>query len=87
MTKDGFPAQVHVPVGAEKTRVYHSSRGSPSARGEQPETWADAEVEIVCERDKSQATTDATDRKAVNATGSSKRDAASEKLASEAAIG
>ena len=50
----------------------------------QPETWADVEVEIVDERDRSQgkaATTDATDMKAADATGSSTGDAATEKEA------
>ena len=45
----------------------------PSARGAQPETWANAVVEIVDERDRRQdkaATNDATDRKAADATGS-----------------
>ena len=53
-------------------------------QGVQPETWADAEVEIVDERNRSQgraATNDATDRKAADATGSSTGDAATEEEA------
>ena len=60
-----------------------ASRGSPSARGA-PETWADAEVEIVDEQDRNQvraATTEATDRKAADATGSSAGDAATDEEA------
>ena len=52
----------------------HSRRGGGVV---QPETWADAEVEIVNERDRSQGqtgTTEATDKKAADATGSSARD-------------
>ena len=59
-----------------------ASRGSPSVSGAQPETWADAEVEIVDEQDRSQgraATIEATDRKAADATGSSTGDAATDK--------
>ena len=47
----------------------------------QPETWADAVVEIVDGRGRSQGkavTTDATDRKAAEAAGSSTGDAATE---------
>ena len=61
-----------------------ASRGSPSASGAQPETWADVEVEIVDEQDRSQgraATTEATDRKAADATGSSTGGAATDKEA------
>ena len=61
-----------------------ASRRSPSARGAQPETWADAEVEIVDEHDRCQgqaATTEATDRKAADATGSSTGDDATDKEA------
>ena len=56
-----------------------TTRGSPSAGGAQPEIWADGEVEIVAEQDNSQgqaAITEATDRKAAGATGSSTGDAA-----------
>ena len=34
-----------------------ATRGSPSAGGAQPETWADAEVEIVDEQNRSQGQT------------------------------
>ena len=56
-----------------------ASRGSTQTRGVQPESWADAEVEIMDERDKNQsgaATNDATGRKAANAVGNSTGDAA-----------
>ena len=61
-----------------------ASLGSPSARGGTAETWADAGVEIVDERDRRQGkapTNDSTDRKAADATGSSTGDAAMEKEA------
>ena len=63
-----------------------ASRGLPSTGGAQPETWADAEVEIVDEQDRGQgqaATTEATDRKAAGATGSSTEDAATDKEAAK----
>ena len=79
------------------TRGYYShewdedaSRGSPSARGVQKETWADAEVEIVDERYRSQGkagTTDATDKEAADATGSATGDAATEKEAVKRRLG
>ena len=61
------------------SRVYYSHEWD---EGTEPETWADAEVEIVDERERTQgkaATTDATDRKAADAPGSSIEDAATEK--------
>ena len=70
------------------TRGFHShewdenaSRGSTQTRGVQPETWADAEVEIMDGCDIKQgraATNDATGSRAANATGNSTGDAATE---------
>ena len=67
-----------------------ASRGSTQTSGVQPKTWADAEVEIMDERDKNQgraATNDATGSKAANATGNSAGDAATEKEATMRRLG
>ena len=87
----GTPANSYSGWSRRASRGYYNhgrnedaTRGSPWARGAQPETSADAEVEIVDEQDRSQgpaATTEATDRKAADATGSSTGGAASDKLA------
>ena len=61
-----------------------ASRGSTQTWWVQPETWADAEVEVVDERDKNQgraATNDAVSSKTAIATGNSAGDAATEKEA------
>ena len=58
--------------------------GHPRLVERRPETWADAEAEIVGEQSRSHdqtTTTEATDRKAAGATGSSTGDAATDKEA------
>ena len=85
-----FFSKIHTLDGAkEATRSYYNhewdesaSRGSTQTRGVQPETWTDAEVEIVDERDKNQGnafTNDAVGNKTANTTGISAGDAATEK--------
>ena len=69
-------------------RMYREVRLRPG--GFQPETWADAEVEIVDERDTKQnsaAANDATGSKTANATGNSAGDAATEKDATMRRVG
>ena len=98
MLRDWLRPHILIPDGARgASRSFQchewdedASRGSPSARGVQPETWADAEVKIVDERDIGQgkaATTDATDRMAADATGSSTGDAATEEEAVKRRLG
>ena len=74
--------------GYQKTWVERgrNARDPLGRGGTQPETWADAEVEIVDERDRCQgqtSTTEDTDRKAAGATGSSKGEAATDKEAAK----
>ena len=95
--RDGlFPKKKHTLESKRATRGHHghewdvdASRGSTQTWWVQPETWADAEVEVVDERDKNKgraATNDAVSSKTAIATGNSAGDAATEKEG-DAAIG
>ena len=72
---------------ASRVYSYHGwNEDLPRPGDAQPETWADVEVEIVDEQNRSQgqtSTTEATDRKAAGVTGSSSDDAATDKEAAK----